>query len=250
MGQAPATRPSLLIRLRDRSDRECWSRFVDLYGPLVYGFLRKRGVQDADAADLTQDVLISVAGAISSFDYDPSRGSFRCWLFTIVHNRLCNYWRRNELGTCGAGGTEAYERLRQQPQATNAETAQWDQAFERHLFQVAAEQVRGDFQESTWRAFWRTAVEGHSARDVAESLGISVAAVYMAKRRVTARIKEQVEVLQGDGGEPRKVALTGVDAPPDADTLNSGPSTAFANTITSCEPQAPYLASPKASAIC
>ncbi len=197
MRDSPVTQPSLLLGLRKRSDHECWSRFVELYAPLVHGFLRKHGVQDADAADLTQQVLMSVSGAISSFEYDPSSGSFRAWLFTIVQNRLCDFWRRNEVN-CGEGGTAAYVRLNEQPEATNGHTEEWDQAYERHLFQIAASQVRKDFQETTWLAFWQTAVEGCSPNEVADSLGTSVATVYMSKRRVIARIKKRVAYLEGN----------------------------------------------------
>ncbi|MGR5411090.1 RNA polymerase sigma factor, partial [Vibrio sp. PNB22_8_2] len=79
---APDTRPSLLVRIRDGGDAEGWRLFVDLYGPLVYGFARRQGLQDADAADLTQDVFQSVAGAVRRLDYDPRKGSFRGWLYT------------------------------------------------------------------------------------------------------------------------------------------------------------------------
>ena len=93
MPHVPPTQPSLLVRLKDAHDREAWERFVDLYAPLVYAFVRKRGLQDADAADLTQDVLRQVASAAKSLIYDPRRGSFRAWLFTVVRNRLTDHWR-------------------------------------------------------------------------------------------------------------------------------------------------------------
>lgn len=88
MAEAPTTRPSLLVRIRDRRDRQAWAQFVDLYGPLVYGFGRRQGLQDADAVDLMQDVLRTVAGAVGPLDYDPRRGTFRGWLFTVARNRL------------------------------------------------------------------------------------------------------------------------------------------------------------------
>lgn len=93
MASIPITQLSLLVRLRDARDREAWERFVDLYAPLVFGFVRKRGLQEADAADLTQDVLRQVAQSAKSLVYDPKRGSFRAWLFTVVRNRLTDHWR-------------------------------------------------------------------------------------------------------------------------------------------------------------
>src|SRR4051812_27414200 len=97
MNSIPPTQPTLLVRIRDASDQEAWERFVDLYAPLVYGFLRKRGLQDADAADLTQDVMRSVAAAAQRLEYDERRGLFRSWLFTIVQNKLIDHWRRERI---------------------------------------------------------------------------------------------------------------------------------------------------------
>ena len=89
MTAIPATRASLLLRLRDPRNAAAWNDFLDLYGPLVYGYARKQGLQDADAADLSQDVLIAVAGAVGRLEYDPSYGAFRNWLFTAVRQNAC-----------------------------------------------------------------------------------------------------------------------------------------------------------------
>src|ERR1700733_8419453 len=94
MPEAPPTRPSLLVRLRDARDEGAWSQFVDLYAPLVYAHARRNGLQDADAADLMQNVLRCVVNAVQRLDYDPRRGSFRGWLFTIVRTQLLNFRRR------------------------------------------------------------------------------------------------------------------------------------------------------------
>src|SRR5438105_13882640 len=91
MHDSPATRASLLVRLRDGNDAEAWQQFVRLYAPVVYGFARKRGLQDADAADVMQDVLRSVAGAAVRLNYDPARGSFRGWLYTVSRNKIFNF---------------------------------------------------------------------------------------------------------------------------------------------------------------
>src|SRR6516165_1927846 len=93
MAEIPSTRASLLVRLRDPRDGEAWRQFVDLYAPLVYGYARKQGLQDADAADLSQEVLRAVAGAVGRLEYDPARGAFRNWLFTVVRRKLSD-WRR------------------------------------------------------------------------------------------------------------------------------------------------------------
>jgi RNA polymerase sigma-70 factor (ECF subfamily) len=194
MSDSPLTRPSLLVRIRDRQDSQAWSQFVAIYAPLVYGFARKHGLQDADAADLTQEVLRSVAAAAGRLDYDPQRGSFRGWLFTVVRNKLRNFLASRARQCQGSGDTSAQILLEAQP--ARKEEQDWDEEYEQRLFAWAATQVRDGFHDSTWQAFWQTAVEGKGAAEVAESLEMSVGAVYIAKSRVLARLREQIQRLQ------------------------------------------------------
>ena len=198
MADSPTTRPSLLVRLRDAGDELAWSQFVDLYAPLVYGFARKHGLQDADAADVTQDVLRSISVAAKKLDYDPQRGSFRGWLFTVVRNRLRDFWDAQGRQFLGSGGTDAVNRLQDVPAPEEDPEIMWEQEYERQLFSWAAAQVRPAFQETTWQAFWQTAVEGKSGKLVAKELGMTVAAVYLAKGRVIARLKEQVRQIHDE----------------------------------------------------
>ncbi len=196
MSDAPPTRPSLLLRLRDPRDGVAWARFVDVYAPLVYGFGRKHGLQDADAADLTQDVLRAVAASVGRLEYDPERGSFRGWLFTIARNKLRNLLASRQRHVPGTGDTGVQQQLQEHPD--DAETTAWDRQFEQRLFAWAAEQVRGHFEDATWQAFWQTAVDGKKPSDVAASLGLSVGAVYIARSRVLARLREQIRELQAE----------------------------------------------------
>lgn len=197
MVEAPLTRASLLVRIRDTRDQEAWQQFVRLYAPVVYGFARKRGLQDADAADVMQDVLRSVTGAAGRLDYDPARGSFRGWLYTVSRNKIFNFLEanRNKLGR-GTGDSGARERLEAvaSPEWELAES--WDEEYERNLAALAMQRVQGEVQAATWQAFWQTAVEGRSAREAGEALGMSAGAVYVARSRVLARLKEEVERLQ------------------------------------------------------
>src|SRR6516165_8233429 len=185
MAEAPPTRGSLLVRLRDAADGPAWRQFVEIYAPLIFGFFRKKGLQDADAADLTQDILAAVARAIRDFDYDPRKGSFRGWLFTAVRHRLQRFCESRPVQ--GAGGTTALEQLQQLPLPD--EEPAWQQDYERRLFHWAADQVRPTVAETTWQAFWQTAIEGKDPKDVGKALGLAVAAVYMAKSRMLAKLK-------------------------------------------------------------
>ena len=194
---SPITRPSLLVRLRDPRDRPAWEEFADLYAPLIRGYARRRGLQDADAEDLTQEVLRRVAGAMNGQAFDPQRGTFRAWLFAVVRNQVRKAGGRPRPGEVGAGGTDAGDRLADQP-APDDSDPDWDAEYGRRLFTYAAAQVRADFRPATWEAFWRTAVDGRNGQEVAAELGMTVAAVYLAKGRVMARLKEQVRLLQGD----------------------------------------------------
>lgn len=198
MRDSPITRPSLLVRMCDAGDSQAWSQFVDIYAPLIYGFARKHGLQDADAADLTQDVLRVVAKTIGRLAYDPQRGSFRGWLFTVVRNKLRNFLARRHSYDRGSGDTGAQEVLKEQPAREEDQAEWWDQDYERQLFASAAKHVRSRVQESTWQAFWQTTVEGKSGKEVAQELKMTVAAVYLAKSRIMAQLKEQIRLMRDE----------------------------------------------------
>jgi RNA polymerase sigma factor (sigma-70 family) len=188
------TQPSLLVRIRDPRNAAAWRQFVEIYAPLVYGFLRKHGLQDADAADVTQDVLRTVSQSIGQWNYDQQRGTFRGWLFSVVHSRLTDYHRRRRRQDAAVDAAASVLH----PNSDGQSSTEWDRDYERQLFQAAAQAVRGDFSDSSWQAFWLAAVEGRSAHDIAAKLHITEAAVYLAKARVMARIRQQLELLIGE----------------------------------------------------
>ena len=192
MAEIPPTRASLLLRLRDPQDEEAWRQFVELYAPLVYGYARKQGLQDADAADLSQDVLTAVAGGVGRLNYDSERGAFRNWLFTVVRNKLSN-WRRDERTRLDPAAMQ--RRLEQCPVLADEES-EWDEEWEQRQFSWACQQVRRDVTDATWQAFWRTAIDGQRIKQVAADLGMTLAAVYLARSRVIARLKELVRSSQ------------------------------------------------------
>lgn len=194
MADIPATRASLVVRLRDQGDQEAWREFVRLYAPVVYRYARRKGLQDADAADLTQEVLRGVSASVGAFD--PGRGLFRSWLFTLAHHRLCDFFQRAQRQTPGSGDLATVQILDDVPARDEEDV--WNSEFERQLFLLAAERVRPAFSETTWQAFQLAAVEGKSGQETAQTLGISVAAVYLAKSRVMVKLKAEVGRLQAD----------------------------------------------------
>jgi RNA polymerase sigma-70 factor (ECF subfamily) len=185
----------LLVRLRDADDARAWSQFVDIYAPLIYAFGRRRGLQDADAADLTQEVLAALSQGVRRFDYDPARGTFRGWLFTVVVNKFRALRDRLIKREQGAGNTTAQQMLQELPAA---EDEQWEQEYRERMFAWAAQQVQPEVEEKTWQAFWQTSVLGVRPQDAAKELKISVASVYMAKSRVLARLKELIQQVTDD----------------------------------------------------
>lgn len=188
------TQPSLLVRIRDTRDAAAWRQFIEIYAPLVYSHLRKQHLQDADAADVTQDVLRTVAQSIGEWNYDRKRGTFRGWLLSVVHSRLADFHRRQHRHRAAVSAAADLGHTA----IDGRSSAEWDRDYERQLFHAAAAAVRGDFSDSSWQAFWLAAVEGRPAQDIATHLNISTAAVYLAKARVMARIREQLELLTGE----------------------------------------------------
>jgi RNA polymerase sigma-70 factor (ECF subfamily) len=194
MSEIPPTRASLLVRLRDARDEAAWREFVELYVPVIYGYARRQGLQDADAVDLAQEVLGAVAASVPRLAYDPERGTFRGWLFTVVRRKLSN-WRRSQRLRAHAGGPAVQQLLAECPAAPAAESA-WEAEWQQRVFAWACERVRPDVSEATWQAFWRTAIDGRPGKPVAAELGLSVAAVYLARGRIIARLKELVRSVQ------------------------------------------------------
>jgi RNA polymerase sigma-70 factor (ECF subfamily) len=195
MERTPTTRPSLLLRLRDPHDERAWCEFAAIYAPLVHRLARCKGLQDADASDLTQEVFRAVVRAFESDSYDPARGSFRGWLFRIARNLVVNHLLRQSRQPQGTGNSDMQGLLEAQP--APEDSALFDSEYRRQLLYWAAEQVRGEFTELTWQAFWQSGVEGQSASEVARSLGTTVGTVYHCKSRVMNRLRQKVEEVQG-----------------------------------------------------
>ncbi len=193
MGDTPSTRHSLLVRLRDPSDGPAWAEFLEIYEPLVYRLAYRKGLQEADAADLAQEVFRAVAVAINRWDPAQSWGSFRGWLSTIARNLIVNLLIARKREVRGTGDTNFQTLLEQHPARDSEESRLYEAELRNRLFAWASDRVRDEFRPATWRAFWETGVEGREPKAVAEELGVTVGAVYIARSRVMARLKREVE---------------------------------------------------------
>ena len=198
MNDSPDTRPSLLVRLQGERDDEAWAEFVEIYGPLIYRVIRRQGVQHVDAEDLTQQALVAVSSAIDRWTPGDRDGSFRAWLFCIARNMLINFVSRRRSQHVGVGGTSFAELLREQPQADPASRSSVDEELRAEMLRWAAQRIRSEFHESTWQAFWRTAVDGEAIPAAAEALGLSLGSVYAARSRVMARLKRKVREFEAE----------------------------------------------------
>ena len=195
------TRHTLLWKIRDAGDTRSWGEFVEIYTPLLYSYFRARGLQDADAADLGQEVMRSVAGAISRFEYDPEKGTFRSWLYTIARNKLNTFFKKDARREKGSGRTTVLNMVNQTVDENQDPEAIWDLEHRRRMLEWASEQVRGHFEDQTWQAFERVALKQESAARVAEDLGLKLGSVYVAKSRITAKLRETIESVAGEWPE-------------------------------------------------
>lgn len=197
MQDSQTTRLTLLVRIRDH-DQQAWAEFVEIYSPGVYAYLRRRGLQDADAADVTQDVFRTVARSVDRFQSVPRRGSFRAWLMTVVRSRLSDHFTARRRDVQGSGDSQVQCSLASQP-APTVQDELFEQEYRRSVFEWAVRRIRPQFRENTWQAFWRTGVEGQAVRAVAEALGISEGAVYIARCRVFSELRKHVAAAEGEG---------------------------------------------------
>ena len=183
----PETRQSLLVRLRDSRDEQAWAEFSQLYEPVIYRLASQRGMQDADAREIVQEVLMSVSKSINDFDL-AATGSFRGWLSRITRNTTVDHFRRR---TRASGGQLVP--LAEVSDLEDSRLAEdFDQQHRRQLFLWAGGIVRQQVGESTWIAFWDTAVAEKPVAQVAANLSISEGAVYIARCRVLKKIREIV----------------------------------------------------------
>ena len=193
----PETRQSLLLRLRDSKHHDAWAEFVSIYEPLIYRVAKNRGLQHADAQDMTQEVFTVVGKAIGRFDPAKSKGSFRGWLSRITRNTVINFLTRDKESR-GSADTQTYLLLQQTTTQNGSAEACFDIEYRRQIFRWAANRVKDKVEQSTWHAFWATAVEGKSIDEVAIQLGKSSGAIRIARCRVLTRLKEEAKTFDDE----------------------------------------------------
>jgi RNA polymerase sigma-70 factor (ECF subfamily) len=186
---------SLLNRLRTQPDAESWRRLVELYTPLIKGWLRRHDVTAADADDLTQEVMAVVVRELPQFQHNKQRGAFRNWLRTIAVNRLRALWRSRQRGTTATGGSDFLKMLDELEDPESNLSRLWDQQHDQQVARRLMELVEPQFEPTTWRAFRRTVIDGAKAATVAGELHISVNAVLLAKSRILSRLRQEMDGL-------------------------------------------------------
>ena len=194
MTSNPDTRESLILRLPSSQDALAWREFIAIYEPLIIRFAGRRGLQEADAREIAQNVLIAVAKSVDRWQPDRERGRFRAWLFRIARNQLINWISKQATQASSARALDG-SALEQFP-SEDYRAAEIELEYRREMFRVAAAQARDSFSASTWDAFWRTAVLAESVDSVATSLELSPGAVYIARSRVTSKIRDIIVQLE------------------------------------------------------
>lgn len=190
--QPPKTRPSLILKLKDSQNESAWADFAANYEPFLQRLVARQGVPARHVADVSQHVMWAIARSVDAWQDDGREASFRRWMHRVARNVVIKFMTRERRQVGGQGGTDLVELLREVPAIPDREQ---ERRYEQELVLWAAEQVRNDFQDSSWQAFWMTLVEQRDVDDVSGQLSMSRGAIYMARSRIVLRIREHLEKL-------------------------------------------------------
>jgi RNA polymerase sigma-70 factor (ECF subfamily) len=186
---------SLLERLRQSPENEGWNRLADLYTPLIRAWLRRYDVQDSDANDLVQEVLLAISKDLGKFEHAGRPGAFRGWLKAILVNRLRKFWRSRDRRPLTQAGSDIDARLAQLDDPTSEMSLIWNREHDQYVLRQLLALAEPHFARTTWTAFCRVALDGARPDVVAEEMGISRNAVIVAKCRVLSRLRQESEGL-------------------------------------------------------
>ena len=195
------TRASLLRRLKHWEDQESWRDFFNTYWKLIYGTAVRAGLNDAEAQDVVQDTVIAVAKKIEDFKYDPELDSFKGWLLYLTRKRIALHYRRRERDRGGpARNSNALTRgadLERIPDPAGVDLeAIWNEEWETHLLDTALARVKQQVSAKQFQMFNFYVLKQWPVKDVAKTLGVSVAQVYLAKHRISVLVKKEMKRLQ------------------------------------------------------
>lgn len=197
MDEPFTTSITLLGKLTDDQDQVAWSRFVDQYSPMIFHWCRRFGVQEKDAPDVTQEVMMKLLGTIKSFHYDPNKGNFRSWLKTITANLIRDIQRKNRPDV-GSGDSNVQNLLNsiEHPKAFQELSEMLQRQYENELVAQANSIVKKRVLEKTWRIYEMAAIEQTPANQIATQIGVPIGEVYVAKSRVTKMLRMVVQELE------------------------------------------------------
>ena len=181
---------SLLQRLGDAPGADDWRRLVDDYVPMIKRWLRQNGAADSDADDIVQEVMTVLVNRVGEFQRQRT-GSFRRWVRTITVNCMRDHLRKRKRSPQPTGGSDMMQILSALEDDQSQLTQRWEQEHGRHLLEILLKRVRREFRDQTWQAFSMAAIEGVPTESIAEKLGITVNAVFVAKSKVLRRIREE-----------------------------------------------------------
>jgi RNA polymerase sigma-70 factor (ECF subfamily) len=194
------TRRSLIGRLKDWRDDVSWQQFFDTYWRLIYGVALKAGLPPAEAEEVVQETILSVAKAMPHFRYDPLRGSFKGWLLQLTGWRITNHFHRRLRGRTSPANSLEHEALDGAvPDPAFAVPPElerlWETEWEENLVRTAFDRIREQVSPRHFQIFDLYVRKGRPAKEVCRFLGVSMAQVYLAKHRVGRMIQKEVERL-------------------------------------------------------
>jgi RNA polymerase sigma factor (sigma-70 family) len=193
----PKTSLTLLHRLQKaETDENAWVEFVDRYGPQMHRWCRKWIRQDADAEEIVQNVMLTLARKFREFQYDSSRGRLRGWLRTLVFNAWYDFAAGKKAAGIGSGDSQVIHVLLNQVEARDDLIQRLEQEFDLELYEIARERIQSSVPPRTWEAYSLTAEEHLTPSEAASKLNVTVATVYSCKSEVLSRFKEEIDRLE------------------------------------------------------
>ena len=200
------TRKSLLGRLHDWEDNESWRDFFDTYWRLIYGFAIQRGLSHEEAQEAVQETVVAVAKSIGRFEYDPKKCAFKTWLLGVTGSKIANQFAKRGKHNVVRGRRSANDQsgdtslLGRLPDESSAQWDQsWDVEWQKNLMDAAIRRVKQRVSIEQFQMFDLFVLKEWPARDVAKTLGVTIAHVYVAKHRISKLIRKDVEALEAKG---------------------------------------------------